>query len=356
MRKIIILFLIPFLLFSSGCIEENTFQIADEPDISPTPTVSAPSSATPGITETEDKYTPAPAVTTVPKDGLNLSAHFIDVGQGDSILIQFAGKNILVDGGERNMGLRVSSYLRNQGITEIDLMVATHPHSDHIGGLITILSDFKVKEVMDSGQVHTSKTYENFLTLIDQKNIPYRAAERGQTIDLDPYIKIEVLSPPPPSSRLKDLNENSIVLKITYDQVTFLLMGDAGFDAEDFISSDNIDSDILKVGHHGSKYATGTAFLKKVTPAVSVIQSGEGNSYGHPALETISRLQNTGSEIYRTDTHGSIVITTDGRSYSVMTQRQPDQTVIATTPTLAAELYMGYSVPIWNNDAEVKII
>ena len=121
----------------------------------------------------------------------NLTVHFIDVGQGDSELLQFNGKNVLIDAGTQDAGPRVESYLRSHGVSSLDLLVATHPHEDHIGGLITILNDIPIKQVLDSGQVHTTQTYENFLTLIDQKNIPFSTAERGQTIDLDPAIKIK---------------------------------------------------------------------------------------------------------------------------------------------------------------------
>jgi competence protein ComEC len=170
----------------------------------------------------------------------NLSVHFLDVGQGDSILLQFNNKNVLIDAGTQDMGQRVESYLRDHGVSSLDLVVATHPHEDHIGGLITILNDIPIKQVLDSGQVHTTQTYENFLTLVDQKNIPFAVAERGQTIDLDPRLKIEVLSPPA-TLFAGDLNQNSVVLKVTYNKVSFLLAGDAGFQAEDSIMAAGYD-------------------------------------------------------------------------------------------------------------------
>lgn len=187
-----------------------------------------------------------------------MTVHFLDVGQGDSELIQFNNKNILVDGGVQDMGPWVESYLHNHGVSSLELVVATHPHEDHVGGLITILRDFPVQQVLDSGQPDTSQTYESFLTLIDQKNIPYKVGFRGQTIDLDPGLKIEVLSPPA-AHFSDDLNQNSIVLKITYGKVSFLLMGDAGFEAENSIMAAGYDleSTILKVGHHGSSSDTG---------------------------------------------------------------------------------------------------
>jgi competence protein ComEC len=252
----------------------------------------------------------------------NLSVHFLDVGQGDSIFLQFNNKNVLIDAGDQDSGQTVESYLRSHGVTSLDLLVATHPHEDHIGGLITILNDIPIKQVLDSGQTHTTQTFENYLNLIDQKNILFNIAERGQTIDLDPAIKIEVLSPPA-TLFAGDLNQNSVVLKVTYNKVSFLLAGDAGFQAEDSMAAGyDLKSTVLKVGHHGSSSSTGTSFLSEVRPEVAVIEVGATNSYGHPTSKTLSALQNTGTKVYRTDLDGNIVITTDGQSYSVSTGKQ----------------------------------
>ncbi|RQW79515.1 MAG: MBL fold metallo-hydrolase [Methanothrix sp.] len=263
----------------------------------------------------------------------NLTVHFLDVGQGDSELLQFDGKNVLIDAGTSDMGPRVESYLRDHGVSSLDLLVATHPHEDHIGGLITILKDIPVKQVLDSGQTHTAPSFETYLNLIDQKGIPFETAQRGQTINLDPNLKIEVLSPPA-TLFSDDLNQNSVVLKVTYNKVSFLLMGDAGIEAENSLlsSSYNLDSDILKVGHHGSSSASSSSFLAKVKPAISIIEVGKGNDYGHPTKKTLSALQNTGSKIYRTDLDGDIVVTTDGQSYTVTTGKQPFWNTASTAP------------------------
>lgn len=266
----------------------------------------------------------------------NLTVHFIDVGQGDSELLQFAGKNVLIDAGEQDIGPRVESYLRDHGASSLDLVVATHPHEDHIGGLLTILNDFTVGQVLDSGQTHTSQTFENYLNLIDQKNIPFSTAERGQTIDLDPSLQIEVLSPPA-TLFSGDLNQNSIVLKVTYSNVSFLFMGDAGIEAEDSIMAAGYDlqSDILKVGHHGSSSSSSPAFLSAVRPEVEIIEVGAANDYGHPTQKTLSALQSTSSKVYRTDTNGDIVVTTDGQNYSVSTSKQSWNTA-STAPQATA--------------------
>ena len=264
----------------------------------------------------------------------NLTVHFIDVGQGDSELLQFAGKNMLIDGGTQDAGPGVESYLQEHGASSLDLVVATHPHDDHIGGLLTILNDLLVGQVLDSGQTHTSQTFENYLDLIDRKNIPFSTAEKGQTIDLDPAIKIEVLSPPT-TLFAGDLNQNSIVLKVTYNKVSFLFMGDAGIEAEGSLLSSGYDlrSDILKVGHHGSSSASSPAFLRRVMPTSSIIEVGTGNDYGHPTSKTLSALTDTGSKVYRTDTNGNIVVTTDGQTYSVSTEKQSTVTASTTSQT-----------------------
>jgi competence protein ComEC len=219
-----------------------------------------------------------------------------------------------------DMGPRVECYLKEYGVKDLDLVVATHPHEDHIGGLPTILNDFIVRQILDSGQEHTAPSFDTYLNLIDRKNIPFAAAERGQDIDLDPGLKIEVLSPPV-AQLLNNLNENSVVLKVTYNNVSFLFMGDAGKEAEDSLlaSRYNLDADVLKVSHHGSNSGTSLAFLNAVTPAVSVIEVGESNDYGHPTRKTLAALQSTGSAIYRTYLDGNIVVTTDGEGITVTT-------------------------------------
>jgi len=253
----------------------------------------------------------------------NLTVHFMDVGQGDAELLQFNGKNVLIDGSTRDMGSRVECYLKEQGVSSLNLLVATHPHEDHIGGLLTVLKDFPIWQVLDSGQEHTSQTFETYLNLIDQKNIPFATAERGQTIDLDPALDIEVLSPPTTHFTEDALNQNSVVLKVTYENVSFLFMGDAGTDAENSLlaSEYNLDADVLKVGHHGSSSGSSLAFLNAVTPTVGIIEVGSGNDYGHPTSKTLTSLKSTGSAIYRTALDGNIVVTTDGEGITVITGR-----------------------------------
>src|SRR5450759_2058289 len=257
----------------------------------------------------------------LPAASRNLTVNFLDVGQGDSILVKYDNKTMLIDAGEKDKGEVISAYLKNQDISTLDYVVATHPNSDHIGGMVDILNSFKVEYFIDSGYPYTSKTYEDMLTTIDKKNIPFEIPKRGDKINFAPGIDVQVLNPGN-SYFTDDLNQNSIVLKITDGTVSFLLTGDAGIEAENEImkAGYNVNADILKVGHHGSRTSSSASFINAVSPTVSVIEVGAGNDYGHPHKETLDRLQKV-SKVYRTDLDGTITITTDGSKYTVTTQK-----------------------------------
>jgi len=247
-----------------------------------------------------------------------LTVRYLDVGQGDSILVQTpSGKTMLIDAGTIDAGPTVTSDLKGLGITTLDIVLATHPHEDHIGGMSSVLNNFTVKQFIDSGYPDTTKTYETMLNTIDQKNIPFKTVKAGDTIDLDPGISFSVLNPP--STFSDNINQNSIVLRMTYGTVPFLFMGDANSDAEKNIEAGGTDihADILKVGHHGSSTSSSSTFLSEVQPKVSIIEVGAGNPYGHPAPATLKRLAQEGSTVYRTDLDGDITVTTDGTTYNV---------------------------------------
>lgn len=257
----------------------------------------------------DDQFKPQP----------ELKAHFLDVGQGDSSLIVTPnGKTILIDGGKSTAGEKVVAYLKQAGISSIDLLVATHPDADHIGGLIDVLDQVEVEKVLDSGKSHTSQTYLDYLTLIDEKNIPFEVAEEGSSISLDSALTIKVLNS---GSDAKDNNESSVILKITYGQIDFLYTGDAEIQQEaEMVSKYNVEAEVLKAGHHGSDTSTSQEFINEVQPEVSILSYGEGNSYGHPYSEIVNRLKAIGSDIYSTAVSGDIVVTTDGTSYDVTAQ------------------------------------
>ncbi|WP_060210295.1 MBL fold metallo-hydrolase [Sporosarcina koreensis] len=245
-----------------------------------------------------------------------LKVHFIDVGQGDAILIQSPnGKNMLVDGGPKSAGKHVVDFLKAKGVKKLDYVVATHPDADHIGGLIEVLNTFNVSSFVDSGYVHTSQTYYELLTLIDKKNIKFSVAEELDKIALDPNMIIRVLYT---DENAKDSNDASIVLKATYNKVSFLLMGDADTAIEDYIRDKyDVSATVLKNGHHGSNTSSSAAFISNVKPKVAVLSYGKNNSYGHPNAAIEARLKNVGAKTYKTAVDCDITVTTDGVKHSV---------------------------------------
>ena len=202
----------------------------------------------------------------------------------------------------------------NKGESRL-LIVGTHPHADHIGGLPAVIEEFEVKKIYDSGRVHTTKTYENHLELIDEEDIPFDTPRRGDIIELGD-LRFKVLHP---GENVEDysLNDASIVLMLEYENVSFLFTGDAEYEAEMEMldSGKEVKADILKVSHHGSRSSTDEDFLVEVNPEIAVIQVGEDNRYGHPHPEVLELLEANEVEIYRNDIHGDIVIRTDGHQY-----------------------------------------
>lgn len=257
------------------------------------------------------------SVNQVERPKSDMLVHFIDVGQGDSILIQApGGKNMLVDGGTKASGTKVVSFLKSKGVSTLDVVIATHPDADHIGGLISVLNNFKVNQFIDSGRVHTTQTYYEMLQLIDDKNIPFKVAKTGDAIDLDALLKTTVLHADEIAS---STNDASIVTRLEYGSVSFLLTGDAEKSVESKILSQygNIQSTYLKAGHHGSNSSSTAAFINAVKPLGTILSYAEGNSYGHPHSEVVARLGTVGSKIYSTAESGDITITTDGVKHSV---------------------------------------
>ena len=253
-----------------------------------------------------------------------MTVHFIDVGQGDSILIQSPeGKNMLIDGGKKEAGKDVVSYLRQQGVEKLDYVVATHPDADHIGGLIAVLNSISIKNFVDSGKEHTTETYEQMLQLILDKHIPFIVPNRGDIIHLDSAVEITVLNT---GEEAADNNEASIVLEVQYEDMSFLLTGDADAGVEKSMLTDyNLKSTVLKAGHHGSDTSNSEAFIREVQPEVTILSYGENNTYGHPTPAVVTRLKKANSEIYSTAELGNIVVETDGKDYSVSTDYVPEE-------------------------------
>ncbi|MCL5772529.1 MAG: MBL fold metallo-hydrolase [Actinobacteria bacterium] len=248
----------------------------------------------------------------------NLIVHYIDVGQGDSELIQIPGNiNILIDGGPKSSSDKVVLYIKSLGIDKLNIVISTHPHEDHIGGLVSVINSFKVDNVIDTGVNHTSATFKEYLKAVKAKNINYLTPSPGESFDLGTNVKLIVCGPYKRYN--SDLNNSSVVVKLIYGSTSFLFEGDAESKEESQLISGGIElsATVLKVGHHGSKTSSTLKFLKKVNPKISVISVGKGNSYGHPAKTTIDNLLSLGSSVYMTDTEGDIIIESDGSDVNV---------------------------------------
>lgn len=274
--------------------------------------------------------TPTPPATLI-ADEHAFSVHIIDCGQADAILLSKDASYALVDAGEtmspsqKEARDKIIAYLDSLGVKKLEFVLFTHQDYDHIGSGLDILKKYSVKRVYDNGVAHTSATYEKLMQHILDENIRYDIVKAGDKIS-SPWsgVSIDVLSPPGDlimSGSSPDINENSVVLKVTYGDISYLLTGDAGKDAEEYILSTgyNTAADILKAGHHGSRHSSTKDFLNKVSPDVIVVSVGEGNSYGHPHKEALERFAKVTNLIYRTDLDGDVVVATDGSKYSVVT-------------------------------------
>ena len=269
-----------------------------------------------------------------PTPALQLRMDFIDVGQGDAILIQRGAVAVLVDGGPNET--QVADYLQSRGIDDIDLLVATHPHADHIGGLADVLERFDVHEIWVNGDTTDSQTYANFAAAVAAERsagASYREVARWDSTQLG---GMDILVLHPPYDLTGDPNEDSVVVKITCGTVDVLLTGDATSDSEASMLGDaltQLDSEALKVGHHGSSTSSSTAFLAAVTPDVAIISVGAGNTYGHPTQEALDRLATEGASVYRTDLDGTVRLTSDCATYTVEASGAPTPIPTpATTP------------------------
>lgn len=262
---------------------------------------------------------PAPTPSPLPEPELSLlSIYFIDVEQGDSILIDYGEYEILIDGGGKSPG--VVNYLKPLVDGSLEVMVATHPHADHIGGLIDVLAQYQVNEIWHNGDTATSKTYSEFMAAVDSEGASVSIARLGNQI-LWADIILDVLNPP--DKLWSDTNNNSIVLRLSYGDIAFLFTGDAEKEAELSIleSISSCQAEILKIGHHGSNTASSPVFIDAVMPEVAIYMAGANNRYGHPHIETINTLSARGIETYGTDTNGTIQITTDGKMYNANPER-----------------------------------
>lgn len=239
-----------------------------------------------------------------------LVIHYINVGQGDSILIQINNKNLLIDSGDKNS--KINSYLKSKKIHTLDHVIATHPHEDHIGNMSSVIKKFNIKNFYAPKANSNSQSLKKMFLSLNKKNIKITPIQAGKTINLDENLKCFVLAPN--NEKYDNLNNYSVVLKIIYKNTSFLFTGDAeSLSEEEIIKSGfNIKSDVLKLAHHGSNSSTCDSFLNEVNPKVAIISCGKNNEYGHPNKNTLIKLKGKKITTYRTDLNGTIILESDG--------------------------------------------
>ena len=243
----------------------------------------------------------------------NLVVTYLDVGQADAILIQNKSEAMLIDAGNNEDGELLVKYFKDEGITNFKYIVGTHPHEDHIGGLDDVINNFSVDKIFIPDVITTTKTFTDVLDAIEGKNLTYTVPEIGESFNLG-EAHINVLYT---GTNEKDLNNSSIVLKLTFGSNSFLFTGDAEKEVEKLILNKDISADVLKIGHHGSEFSTTDSFLRSVNPKYAIISVGEKNSYNHPNDLIIDKLRNNNIEIHCTDEEGSIIVTSDGNNIKV---------------------------------------
>lgn len=263
----------------------------------------------------------------IPALAKDLTVNYLDIGQGDSELIELPeGKNILIDSGDKDAGNKLLGYLKAKNISTLDLVIITHPHIDHYGGLLQAVKTININQVFDSGATTSSPTYLKLLKQFADKKTKFAIPRKGQEFSFANGIILKILAPEDPllKNTRSDANNSSIVTKLTYNKVSFLFTGDIEEESQNRLLKDDsgdLKSDILKVAHHGSRYTSSKEFLQAVKPKVAVISCGIGNSYGHPHQEALDRIKSENIKLYRTDLDGTIMITSDGNDFKIKTTK-----------------------------------
>lgn len=273
-----------------------------------------------------------------PVEGGSFEVHFIDVGQADCALVICDGHYMLIDGGNAEDSDLVYAYLERHGAAHLDCMVASHAHEDHIGGLSGALNYAEVDTALCPVRSYGSKVFQSMVKYLEKQGKSITVPQPGDSFDLG-SARVEILGP---VREYDSTNNTSIVLRIDYGETSFLFTGDMEIGAENDLIDSGADlrATVLKAGHHGSDTSTGYRFLREVMPQYAVISVGEGNSYGHPSDEVLSRFRDAGAEVYRTDMQGHIVAESDGKTVAFRTEKEADS---ATNPTSNSTLqtYIG---------------
>ena len=322
--------------FSAGerCVPESavviTYHTFPSEESTAEDTMQAGSDTGLGDTAPDSDAAPPDAIdsdsATVPPDGSTFSIHFIDVGQADAALVECDGRYMLIDGGNKADSNVMYSVLKSAGASHLELVIGTHAHEDHIGGLPGAFNYATANTTLCPVTSYESDAFEDFARYAEEKGGGITVPSTGDRYDLG-SAAVTILGVGGGS----EPNDTSIILKIQYGETSFLFTGDAERDAEQAVLSTGFDlsATVLKVGHHGSDTSTTYPFLREIMPQYAVISVGEDNSYGHPTENTLSRLRDADVEVYRTDLHGDIYLTSDGSTVSITTDKTPSGDVLA---------------------------
>lgn len=271
-------------------------------------------------------WTPPPDVAAAGSEGRPLTYVQIDVGQGDSgLVVSPDGEAMLVDGGGPGRLDRIQAALKAHGVERLAVVVATHPHNDHIGSLDDVILQVPVGRFLDSGFNLGSDAQQRLLKAIKERRVPFTLARAGESFSLGDQVTVAVLAPRTPliTGTDSDPNNNSVILKVAYGGVRLLLTGDMEERERERLYSDGQDlaAEVYKVAHHGSHNGTDAELLGRVRPRLALISCELGNDYGHPHAKTITALTSASVPIYRTDLQGTLTLTTNGRTWGVRTER-----------------------------------